>query len=132
MTENEMEKKLSPRQLRAIQALLTAGNAAAAAAQAEIAPSTLYRWMREEPFVNALRVAEAEAIEGLSRSLAGLGESATAALRDALDASQKITIRLRASEVVIGNLLKIRELVDIEQRLLALEQADHMDKELNR
>lgn len=132
MTENEMEKKLSPRQLRAIQALLTAGNAAAAAAQAEIAPSTLYRWMREEPFVNALRVAEAEAIEGLSRSLAGLGESATAALRDALDASQKITIRLRASEVVIGNLLKIRELVDIEQRLLALEQADHEYKELNR
>lgn len=122
MTKNVAEKILTPAQRRAIEHLLTAQNAREAAKLAGVNPRTLYRWMQEPAFVAALREAESEAIAALSRSLVALGESATAALNDALDKKQKITVRLRASEIVIGNLLRLRELVDLEERLSKLEQ----------
>lgn len=124
MKDIATEKSLTPSQRKAIESLLTAGNVTAAAQTAGVNRGTIYRWMDDSFFVTALREAESEAVAGLSRSLAGLGESAAAALRDALDASQKVTIRLRASEIVIANLLRIRELVDIESRLQALEGAN--------
>ena len=122
MTENVTEEKdLSPGQLKAIEALLTCGNAVAAAKAAGVARRTLYRWMQDPLFVDALRAAEADAVKGLSRLLAGLGESAGLALSDALAPGQKITVRLRAAEIVFGNLLRLRELVDLEARITALE-----------
>ncbi|MEZ4614084.1 MAG: hypothetical protein R2867_01020 [Caldilineaceae bacterium] len=112
---------MTPQQRKAIESLLTQGNAVAAAEAAGIHRTTLYRWMKDQAFVDALADAEAEAVKGLSRNLAGLGALATDALRDALERHQKITVRLRAAEVVTDRLLKIRELVDIEQRLEELE-----------
>jgi hypothetical protein len=83
--------------------------------------ATLYKWQANEAFAAALREAEAEAVAALSRALAGLGDAAAAALRDALGPGQKITVRLRAAEIVTDRLLKIRELVSLEERLAALE-----------
>lgn len=122
MTEIATEKKLSPAQRKAIECLLTTGNITAAALAADVNRNTLYRWMRDETFAAELQTAEAEAVQGLSRVLAGLGDSAAAALKDALDSGQKITVRLRAAEIVTDRLLKIRELVELEQRIAALEQ----------
>jgi transposase-like protein len=123
MVENMTEKKLTPGQRKAIEALLTSGNVTAAATAAGVTRNTLYRWVRhDETFVAELQAAEAEAVQGLSRVLAGLGDSAAAALKDALDSSQKITVRLRAAEIVTDRLLKIRELVELEQRITELEK----------
>lgn len=121
MSENATKKTLTPAQRRCIEALLTAPSATEAAKMVGIHRRTLYRWLRDPVFVAALREAEGEAVATLSRTLAGLGEDAAAALRDALKPGQKMSIRLRASEVVIGNLLRIRELVDLENRLTKLE-----------
>ena len=122
MSEIETEKKLTPQQRKAIEALLITGNVAAAALEAGVGRSSLYRWMDDQTFIAALREAESEAIAGLSRSLAGLGDAAAGALRDALGPGNKITVRLRASEIVISNLLRLRELVDLEARIQALEK----------
>ena len=122
MSEISTEKKVvTPAQRKAIETMLTSGNMVQAADAAGVNRSTIYRWMADDVFVAALREAEAEAVQGLSRSLAGLGESAAQALRDALAPSNKITVRLRAAEIVTDRLLKLRELVDIEARLKALE-----------
>jgi hypothetical protein len=121
MNENETQKKLTPAQRLAIEKLLTSGSVEDAAISAKVARSSLYRWMKDDLFVAELRAAEAEAITGLSRSLAGLGNMAASALRAALE-DPKMSIRLRASEIVIGNLLKLRELVDLETRLAQLEE----------
>lgn len=115
------EKTLTGPQLRAIDALLTSGNIGEAAIAAGVNRRTLDRWRREDAFVAALREAEADAVAGLSRNLAGLGDGAAAALRDALDSGEKMSTRLRAAEIVIGNLLKLRELVELEERIGALE-----------
>lgn len=121
MTENRTEKNISPKQRKAIESLLTSGSVEAAATTANVSRDTLYRWMKDPTFIAELRLVEAEAVQGLSRCLVGLGEQATKALRDALDEKQPITIRIRAAETVTDRLLKIRELVEIESRLSALE-----------
>lgn len=122
MSEITTEKNLTPQQRKAIEALLTTGNVAAAALEAGVNRSSLYRWMNDETFASELRRLEAEAVAALSRTLAGLGDAVAQTLRDALAPDQKITIRLRASEMVIGNLLRLRELVDLEDRIKALEK----------
>jgi transposase-like protein len=116
------QKNLTAAQRKAIEALLTSGNITAAAAAAGVSRNALYKWQRDDTFIVALRDAESEAVAGLSRALAGLGDGAAAALRDALDNSQKITVRLRAAEIVATSLLRLRELVNLEQRLLELEK----------
>ena len=121
MSENETEKKFSPAQRVTVEKLLTCGDVSAAASAAGVARSSVYRWMREPAFVAELRSAEAMAVDSLSRSLAGLGHLAASALRDALT-DPKMSIRLRASEVIIGNLLKLRELVSLESRIAELEE----------
>jgi phage terminase small subunit len=123
MTEFVTEKKfITPIQRKAIESLLTTGNTTEAAEAAGISRNTFYRWMADDTFLAALHEAEGAAVAGLSRALAGLGDAAAAALRDALQPSNKITVRLRAAEIVTDRLLKIRELVDIEQRLIVLEK----------
>ena len=121
MSEITTEKKLTPAQRKAIECLLTTGNTTEAALAAGVHRSTLYKWKTDEQFVMGLREAEQAAVAGLARSLAGLGECAASTLRAALDPSEKITIRLRAAEIVIDNLLKLRELVTLEARIEALE-----------
>lgn len=121
MSEIGTQKTLAPAQRKAIEALLTCGNVASAALAADVGRTTIYRWMKDDLFVAELRSAEQEAVAGLARALAGLGEGATDALRAAMKEDQKITVRLRASEIVIGNLLKLRELVELEERIRALE-----------
>lgn len=121
MPDETTEKKLTPAQRKAIEALLVSGNTTEAAKAAGVNRVTLYRWRNDPAFAEALRDAEAEALAGLSRSLAGLADGVAAALRDALAPGQKISVRLRASEIVIDRLLRLRELVEVERRLAVLE-----------
>lgn len=120
LTENLTEKNLTPRQRKAIEALLTSGTVEAASKAAGVSRESLYRWLKDASFVSELRATEALAVESLARSLAGLGDLAASALRDALS-DAKITVRLRSAEIVTDRLLKLRELVSIEQRLAELE-----------
>lgn len=124
MNDIATEKKLTPAQRKAIETLLTEGSVAAAALTAGVARSTLYRWMSDDAFLVELRAAETLAVQSLSRSLTGLGESAVTALKDALAPGNKTSTRLRAAEIVIGNLLRLRELVDLETRITALERGN--------
>lgn len=117
----KVTKNLSPKQLKTIETLLTNGSVDSAATAAGVSRNSIYKWFKDETFVSELRKAEAEALTSLSRSLVGLGDKATEALRAALD-DIKPSVRLRAAEIVLGNLLRLRELVDIESRLTALEK----------
>ncbi len=124
MTEILTEKKLTPQQRKAIETLFTTGSVTAAALASGVTRTTLYKWKNDTVFTEAMQEAEKEAVAGLARSLAGLGESAAAALFDALQPSEKISTRLRAAEIVTDRLLKLRELVTLEARIAALEAAN--------
>jgi len=120
MTENAT---LTPRQLRAIHALLTHPTVAAAAVVLGVAPSTIYRWLSEPLFRAALAQAEGEAVAAAGRRLATLAENALDELARAMrDPMTPAPTRVRAAEVILNNLLRYREIVTFENRLTDLER----------
>lgn len=113
---------LKSEQFRAIAALVTVGTVTAAAEAAGRAPKTIHAWLKQDDFKAVLREAEAAALDQLSRELVGLASEAVSTLRATMaSATVSAGIKVRAAEVVLSNLLKLRELYTIEQRLAALE-----------
>ena len=122
MLQNATDRKeLTTHQRRALEALLVCGSLTEAATLAGSTRQALHRWLRDPAFVAALKEAESEALAALSRRIVSQAEKAMAALDTALAQEQDVRTRLRAAEIVLANLLKLRELLDFEQRLAALE-----------
>ena len=122
MGKNGTRKKLTPRQRKAVQALLTTGDKDQAAAAAGCARRTIYRWLRLDVFQQALTDAEADALAELSRELVRLAGLAAGTLEQAMgDRDATAGQRIRAADIVLSRLLQLRQLVDLEQRIQALE-----------
>jgi len=96
----------------------------AAAAEAGISRDTLHRWLKQPLFVEAVRAAEAEALDELSRLLVRLGRTAVATIAKAMnDSTTPVATKIRAADVALGRLLQLRELAQLEGRMQALEAA---------
>lgn len=117
-------KDLTPAQRRAVAALLTERTARAAAEKAKIAERTLYRWLADPDFNRALSEAEGEVIAGATRRLLQLQDKAIDAVDDVFkDGETSAAVKLRAAQLTIDAMLKLRELRNVEGRLAALEAA---------
>lgn len=121
---------LTPAQRRAIEALLTAKNISAAAATAKVSRRALTRWLAEdEPFCAELRRAEGEVLQGVARRLASLAAASLDVLHEMLTGDdQAPALKLKAADIVLSKLAPMKELIDFEQRLSALENARHEPK----
>lgn len=120
MAENGKNDALSPSQRRALSALLEERDMRSAAAAAGVGERTLHRWIREEQFSAALQQAQDELFSQVLRRLSHASSQALDALERALregDTSQQV----RAADIILGKLLKARELLELEPRLRALE-----------
>lgn len=117
----DFTEKLSPRQLKALEALLVTGDKTKAARAAKITRPTLYKWLQDPVFAAALEEATRQALREFSQALVRLAAKAAQALDTALDADQDIGTRLRAADIVTGRLIAVRELIDLEDRISALE-----------
>jgi hypothetical protein len=118
------DRTLTTKQRRAIEGLLLTGSVAGAAGHAGCTRDSIYRWAKQPVFAQELREAEAAAVEAVSRRLLRLADTAADALDAAMtgDASPP-AVRVRGAAVVLGALLRIRELCTLESRLLQLEAA---------
>ena len=114
---------LNAKQRAAIVALLTTGDVTKAATAAGVSRESLYRWLRDPRFKAELRQAEGDAMRGLARRLAGLGDLAADVLRDAMDPKSPIGIRLRATDLYLSRGPALLELVNVQDRLDALERS---------
>lgn len=115
--------ELTTKQRRAIAALLTERTIGAAAATAGIGERTLHRWLDDPTFRAALGAAETAAIDAATRLLIGLQDRAVQTFADVLDSpTTAAAARLRAAHGVLDYALKLRELRNVEQRLVALEK----------
>jgi len=124
MSENRTLSGLTPKQRKAVEALLTTGDATAAAQAAGIARDTLYRWLRQPLFLEAVRAAEAQALDDLSRMLVRLGRTAVGTLAKAMsDAATPAATKVRAADATLGRLLQLRELATLEARVAELERS---------
>ncbi len=113
---------LSPRQRRAIRALLVEKNIKAAAKVAKVGHRTLTRWLTQPDFLLELRQAEAGALDEASRLLvreAGPAVEALATIRD--NALNSAASRVSAARAILDNTIRLRELAAVEERLRALE-----------
>ncbi|MFN8678786.1 MAG: hypothetical protein U0Z70_20575 [Thermomicrobiales bacterium] len=122
--QDRTREHLTPKQKRAIRALLATGEIKAAATEADISRDTLYRWLREPLFLGAVRQAEAEALDELSRLLVRLGRTAVGTIARAMsDPATPAATKVRAADVALSRLLQLRELAQLEARVQALEAA---------
>ncbi len=125
-----MPHDLTPKQYKAVRALLAAPDVTAAAKDAGVSRDTLYRWMGEPAFVAAVREAEADALAAVSRSLVRLATRAAATLEAAMDTPYApVTVKVRAADAVLSRLLQVRELVTLEARVRELEARMEADGE---
>ncbi len=124
MPQNVTLHDLKPKQRRAVEALLTTGEVAAAAQSVGVSRETLYRWLKQPLFAQAVRQAEARALDDLSRLLVRLGRTAVATLAKAMsDPTVPAASRVRAADAALSRLLQLRELATLEGRITALEEA---------
>jgi len=113
--------KLTGKHLKAIAEILAAGTMEEAARRSGVSKSTLYEWMKQEPFYKRLEEARAEVFnEGLGIIKAGTSKAARK-LIELLDSRNENTRRLTAQEILALS-LKISETQEIERRLERLEE----------
>ena len=124
MAENG--RNLSTKQHRAISALLCTKSVGEAAAATGLGERTITRWLAQSDFRAELTAAEGDLIDVATRRLLQLQGGALDTLEALLvDDGSDVSagVRLRAAQVALDHLLKLREMRDIEQRLQALEAA---------
>lgn len=120
-----MYENLTPKQRKAIEALLTCGNVSSAALAAGVSRETIYRWAKKDTFLKALRTGTNQALDDLSRLLLSLGETAISTLRIAMEnESIPAATKVRAADIVFSRLLQFRELVSLEERITELERVN--------
>jgi len=113
--------KLRGKQLKAIAEILETGSMEEAARRSGVSKTTLYEWMKQEPFRKRLEEARAEVFnEGLGIIKAGTSKAARK-LIELLDSRNENTRRLTAQEILALS-LKISETQEIERRLERLEE----------
>src|SRR6187551_630695 len=114
MTGNVTAPTLTQKQRKAVEALLTTGDVAAAAREVGVSRESLYRWMKQPAFQVAVREAEAAALDELSRMLVRLGRTATGTLAKAMtDPAAPWPTRVRAADAALARLLQLRELATL-------------------
>jgi hypothetical protein len=121
---------LSPGQQKLLTALVGDSNIQAASKAAGVARSTAYLWLSEPAFKDEL-ARQRDAV--LSLALDSVKTHATRAVTELarlLDAQDDRLRRLICNDI-LGRALKIRELDDLERRIVALEKAAK-DKERSR
>lgn len=117
---------LNLRQRRAIASLMTSPTLAAAARESKVSERQLYRWLDDPTFQMALRSAQDEALSATVRRLATLSAAVVNTLYSAMrDDTAPIGSKIRAADIALTQLMRLKELHDLEERIAALERGGH-------
>lgn len=114
--------ELAPKKRRAIATLLEPGATQAQAADAAgVNPRTITRWLKEPDFQAGLDIAQRALLSTTMQQLTSLGTKAVRRLNDALDGNATSEQR-RAADSVLKHILAMRQAIDFDERLTAIEQ----------
>ena len=116
-------RHLTSKQAQGIQAILTAPTMEIAAKEAGTTRSTLYRWLGDDLFVQELNQAKRRMIDHhllrLQRAAGSAIDTLTSICRDE---DAPASARVTAAKEILATTLKARELEDIEERLVVIEE----------
>jgi hypothetical protein len=115
-------KKLSGKQLTAIE-MLAGGRAEIETARtAGVSRITISRWMRDADFVALIKQRESERVADLGKRITALATKALDTLEGVIDSpTSRPDIRVRASSIILSNWQSVRELAELEARIARLE-----------
>jgi hypothetical protein len=113
--------KLTRKQEEAIAALLSETTVSAAAEKAKVHEVTLYRWLKQQDFLAAYREARRQVVEKAFAQLQNSTWAASTTLLKLLGSSSD-SVRLRAAIAILDQAGKAVELLDLDERISALEQ----------
>ncbi len=124
MRQNDTEKttSLTDRQLAALPHVAASPTLSQAARSASVGRATLYRWLRDERFRQALDSLRSEAADFARSELQGLMLKGILVLSQAMDDSSP-DIRLRAARATLSLALKAKDIKEIQQRLELIDEA---------
>lgn len=121
---NVNPKSLTPKQQKALAALLSCANLTDAAKASNLGQRTLFRYLRTPHFAEAYQTARHELVQNSIAQLQKLSATAVTALEKVFtEGYAKPSVQVRAAEVVLNLSLRSIEIESIESRLAALEQA---------
>ena len=125
MSKNVQSTKiLTPKQRRAVAALISGYNHQEAAAAASVAPKTIQRWLRDDTFAAELERQTSGAVIDAARRLAGTLNMSIDVFQEIMgDDQASDTLRLRAANFAAQHALKWLETAEIMRRLEAIEQS---------
>lgn len=122
MQENS-EKVITVKQQKAVTALLSERTARDAARLAGISERTLYNWLALPAFRSALKSAEADALDTVTRRLSSGQALALDTLEKLIQSARHESTKLTACVSWLNMFMKYHELRDVDERLTALEAA---------
>ncbi|MHC4619879.1 MAG: hypothetical protein ACYTEQ_19205 [Planctomycetota bacterium] len=114
---------ISTKQRRAIRCLLTSRTIEEAATCAQVATRTIHRWLsNDDQFKAELARAEAVLVGSAVRRLAQLAELSLTTIEAVLVSdSASHQAALRASDMVLSHLARLRDIAELEERIERLE-----------
>jgi len=120
-------EEISAKQHLAILSLLSGDLQIEAAKKARVHENELVKWMKDPLFLSTLHEAERGQLQALTHLLVALASKACRELEKVLDNPQaNDTHKVRASDVILGHLLTIRGQLDLEERIIKLEDTMEM------
>lgn len=114
---------LNTRQKRAIEAFLRGLRSTQVADAVGVSARTITNWRNDDEFDRALREATQRATRDATLQLAGSAQDAVELMRETVkDDDAPAATRLRAATAIIENMLKLYNVVELAERIEALEQ----------
>jgi hypothetical protein len=123
LSVNESQNgKLTAKQERAIKALLSEPTTKDAAVEAKVSEATLRRWLKDAAFSASYREARNQLLETTLTWLQQASGEAVDTLKEVMaDKMAKGSERVSAAKAVLEMALKARDVLEVEERLAALE-----------
>jgi len=115
--------EITPTQRRFLAALLVSRTVSEAIRKANVSERSAWRWMKDEAFRAALVEAEGQVLDAAMRRLLAMQATAIDALEAALtDPQARQSDKIRAVELALSHILRLRAATTLEERLNELEQ----------
>ena len=114
---------ITPKQRRFLETLIMGVSVAQACRLTGTAERTAYRWLQDDAFKKALAEAEGELMTAAMRRLLAMQDKAITQLADVLnDRTARNSEKIKAVELALSHVLRVRTAVSLEERLAALEK----------
>jgi len=115
--------KLTAKQQKALEALLSEPTVLAAAEAAGVSRTTIFRWLGDSVFADAYRALRGQMLESTLTALQSASGDAVATLKTVMnDQEAKGSERVSAARCVLEMTLRAREILEVEERLKVLEE----------